>query len=263
MSHSLRILVGCAALATGTWILTATARADAPEVPKDSYKKAADADLKFLQTRLDDLAKKQAAGGKLLDGQVKPALGIALVLSAYGDKLGDGALKGDAIKVAEAIDKKDFKGASALAKKLAVKPGAAGKPGELPKPFKDEVMLAAVMSPFRGGTVGGLNIDRDIKDMTKGNNPTKIDPAAVEILAVRSAVINAYGFHHPNDKAKVKDEYKKLWEKWSSESTDPEQADRHGKRGKWKAADEKKLKGLLTNLNARCTDCHNKFRDDE
>ena len=262
MSHTLRTLIGCAALAAGLWAVTAAAAADVPDLSKDSYKKAAAADLKFLQTRLADLAKIQAAGGKLLDGQVKPALGVAMLLSVYGDALGDAALKADAVKVAEAIAQKNFKGANELAQKLAVKPGAAPKPGAPPKPFKDELMLAAVMSPFRGGSVGGLNIDRDIKDMTKTMGATKIDPAAVEVLAVRSAVINAYGFHSPNDKGRVNDTNKKLWEKYATESTDLSKQ-LVAEAAKGKGADEKKLKTMLSTLNARCTDCHNKFRDDE
>jgi hypothetical protein len=262
VSHPLRTLVGCAALAAGLWAITPAPAADAPELTKDAYKRTADADLKFLQDRLADLVKKEATGAKLLDGQVKPALGVSLALSAYGDALGDAALKSDAVKVAEAIVKKDFKGADALAKKLAVKPGTPGKAGPLAKPFKDELMLAAVMSPFRGGSVGGLNIDKDIKDLTKSKDPTKIDPAAVEILGVRSAVLNAYGLHVPNDTAKVNDNNKKLWEKWSGESVDLSKQIA-AEAGKGKSADEKKLKDMLGKLNARCTDCHNKFRDNE
>jgi hypothetical protein len=182
--------------------------------------------------------------------------------SDYGDAQGDAALKADAQKVAEEIAKKNFKGANDLAQKLAVKPGKPGKPQPVPRPFKDELMLASVMSPFRGGSVGGLNIDRDIKDLTKSMGATKIDPAHVEILAVRSAVINAYGFHVPNDKAKVNDANKKLWEKWSAESTELSKQIAT-EAGKGKTADEKKLKALLTNLNRSCTDCHNKFRDDD
>jgi hypothetical protein len=263
VNYLLRTLTGCAAMAVGLWaITTASAAPDVPDLPAASYKKAAEADLKFLQDRLADLAKKNAAGAKLLDGQVKPALGVALTLTVYGDALGDAALKADAIKVAEAIMKKDFAAADALAKKLAVKPGTPGKPGALPAPFKSEVMLAGVMSPFRGGSVGGLNIDRDIKDMTKANMPTKIDPAAVEILAVRSAVINAYGFHHPNDKASVKPDNKKKWEKWSSDSLDlSKQIAVEAAKGK--GANEANLKKMLSTLNARCTDCHNAFRDDD
>ena len=262
MSHSLRTLAGCAALAAGLWAVTAAAAAEGvPDLSKETYKKAADADLKFLQTRLGELAKKQAAGEKLLDGQVKPALGVAMLLSVYGDALGDAALKADAVKVAEAIFKKDFKGADGLAQKLAVKPGA-GKAGPLPKPFKDEIMLGAVMSPFRGGSVGGLNIDRDIKDMSKAAGGAKIDPAAVELLAARSAVINAYGFHVPNDKANVKMDNKKKWEKWSTDSVDlSKQIAVEAAKGA--KADEKALKKMLATLNARCTDCHNAFRDDD
>lgn len=265
MSYTLRTLFGCLALAAGVWATMPAppaAAADVPDLSKDSYKKAAEADLKFLQTRLGELAKKQAAGDKLLDGQIKPALGVAMLLSVYADALGDGALKTDAVKVAEAIFAKKFADAETLAKKLTVKPGAPGKAGALPKPFKDDVMLAAVMSPFRGGSVGGLNIDRDIKDMTKKMNPIKIDPAAVEILAARSAVINAYGFHHPNEKASVKADNKKKWEKWSTDSVDlSKQIAAEAAKGA--KSDEAKLRTLLTTLNARCTDCHNAFRDDE
>ena len=262
MNYTIRSLTGCAALAFGVWAITSTATANTPNLPTESYKKAADADLKFLKARLNELARKQAAGERLLDGRIKPALGVSLLLAVYGDALGDATLKADALKVAEAINSKDFKSAQALAKKMAVKPGKPGKIGALPKPFKSDLMLATVMNPFRGGTVGGLNIDRDIKDMTKTTNPTKIDPAAVEILAVRSAVINAYGFQHPNDKAAVKPENKKKWEKYSADAVDfSNQIAAEAAKGA--KADDKKLKMLLNNLNARCTECHNDFRDDE
>jgi hypothetical protein len=262
MRYAFRSIACFGVLAIALCATNHPATADTPVMPKDSVKKTADADLKFLQDRLSDLVKKQASGAKLLDGQIKPALGASLMLSVYGDALGDAALKADAIKVAEAINKKDFKAAEGLAQKLAVKPGTPGKPGALPKPFKEDLMLAAVMSPFRGSTVGGLGIDKDIKDMTKTTNPAKIDPAAVEMLAVRSAVINAYGFHVPNDKAKTKPENQKEWQKLATAATDLSNqiATEAGKGAK---ADEKKLKMLLTTLNARCTDCHNKFRDDE
>ena len=260
MTHSLRTLAGCAALAVGTWFLSTSATAGTPDLPKDSYKKAADAEMAFLKTRTAELAAKAAGGMKAPDGQVKPAVGAAMMLAVYADVLGDAALKGDAIKLAEALIKKDFKAAAEGAKKLSAKPGA-GKPGgEMPKVAKYE--LTEMMSPFRGKSVGGMNIDRDIKDMIKKEGATKIDPAAVEILAVRSAVINEFAIHAPNDKASVKAESKAQWEKWSKDSVEvSKQLATEAAKGK--GADEKKLKTLLSNLNARCTDCHNKFRDDE
>jgi hypothetical protein len=226
-------------------------------LPRDSYKRAADADLKFLQERLAELAKKQADGEKILAGRAKPALGVALMLSVYADALGDEALRTGSLGAAGAIEKKDFKAASALAQKLVVKPGTAGKVRDVPKPFKDELVLAATQSVFRGSRVGGLNIDRDIQDMTKVNNPKPIDPAAVELLAVRSAVISEFAFHSPDDRAKAKATETKLWEKWSRESTKVSQqlADEAAKGEK---ADVQKLRKLLTTLNARCTDCHSR-----
>jgi cytochrome c556 len=261
VTHLFRSLVGCAALAAGAWAVTAAAAETAPDLPAESYKKAADADLKFLQTRLGELVKKEA-DGKVPDGQVKPALGAALLLAVYAEALGDTALKAGALKVAEALDGKKFKDAEAAAKGLAVKPGKAVKAAALPKPLKDDKMLVAIMSPTRGASVGGLNIDRDIKDLGKAAGGAKLDPAAVEILGVRSAVINAYGFHSPNDKAKTNDGNKKLWEKYSSESVSlSKQIAIEAALGA--KADEKKLRTNLGLLNRSCTECHNKFRDDE
>jgi hypothetical protein len=257
VSHSPRTLVACAALAAGLWTLAVAEAADAPEPSKDAFKKAADADLKFLQTRAAELAKKAASGAKTPDGQVKPAIGTALTLAAYSDAVGDAALKPAALKVADLLSKKDFKGADAAAQKLAVKPGAPGKLGTPPKPFKDETMLDVVMSPFRGAGVGGLGIEKDIQDALKAG--AKFDPAALELLGVRVAVLNSYGQQVPNDKATVNAANTKLWAKWSSESVE---------QGKLLAAeaakakpDDKKLKTILSAINAKCVDCHEKFRD--
>jgi cytochrome c556 len=112
------------------------------------------------------------------------------------------------------------------------------------------------MSPFRGGSVGGLNIDRDIKDMIKVRDPKPIDPAAVEVLAVRTAVISAFAEQSPDEKARAKPNNLRTWEKWSRDSVEAsKQLVEEAAKGK--SADEKKLKTLLTTLNARCTDCHN------
>jgi hypothetical protein len=262
-----RALAGCAVLAVGLWFLTSAASAGVPELPTESYKKAAEAELAFLKTRTAELAAKAAMGEKPVDGQIKPAIGSAMMLSVYAEVLGDAALKADAVKLAETLLKKDantkmpnFKAAAEQSKKLTLKPGA-GKPGG-PMPKLDKYELTEIMSPFRGKTVGGLNIDRDIKDMTKKEMPTKIDPAAVEILAVRSAVISEFAIHYPNDKAKVKPDNLKKWDKYSKESVDfSKQLAVEAAKGK--AADEKKLKTLLSSLLGRCTACHNDFRDDE
>jgi hypothetical protein len=257
MSRALRSLGCFAALALGLCALTAPA-ADAPDLPKDSVKKAADADLKFVQARVAELAQKQAKGEKVLDGRLKPALGAALCLAAYGDALGDAALKAGGTKIAEALAKKDVKTADMVAKGLAVKPGT-GKAGALTSPLKPEQTLEVAMSPFRGQTVGGLNIDRDIKDWSKAG--AKLDPAAVEVLAVRSAFLNAYAHGAPNDKAKTNPANQKLWDKWASEATTASKS-LAAEAAKGAKADEKKMKTLLSGVYGRCNDCHEKFRDE-
>jgi hypothetical protein len=259
VKFSLRTAVGCAALAA----VCATAAADinTPDVPVASYKKAAEADLKFVQTRAAEVAKVSAAGEKVKDGQYKPAIGAALLLAAYADALGDAALKGDALKVADSLQKKDFKAAGELAAKLALKPGT-GKLGPLAKPFKDGVQLELIMQPYRVTVGGGMGIEKDIRDAIKKDNPAKLDPAAVELLAVRTAVLNAYSFHVPNEKATIKADSKKLWEKYSSESVGLAK-DLAAEAAKGAKADEKKMRTLLSGIDGRCKECHNKFRDDE
>lgn len=261
MKLPLRTLLGCAALAAGLCAVTGLAAANTPDLPAASYLKAAAADLKFVQVRAADLAKKAAAGDKVPDGQSKPAVGAALLLAAYADALGDAALKGDALKVAEALQKKEFKAAGELAAKLTVRAGS-GKAGPLPKPFKEEAMLAVIMQPYRVATGGGMNIEKDIRELTKKDRPAKLDPEAVEVLAVRTAVLNAYSVHVPNEKATIKAENKKLWEKYATESVQIGK-DLAAEAAKGAKADEKKLRVLLSGLDARCKDCHNKFRDDE
>ena len=72
MTIRLRLTAGAAALAAGLWFLSGAAAA--PILPPDTYKKAAEADVKFLQTRLDEIAKAE----KPLDSKVKPAAAAKL-----------------------------------------------------------------------------------------------------------------------------------------------------------------------------------------
>ncbi|MCS6863549.1 MAG: cytochrome c [Gemmataceae bacterium] len=240
--------------------LAATAQADNAATAADSYKKAAEADVKFLQTRLAELAQKQAAGENLLQGHIKPALGVALLLAAYGQAMGDNTLRGEALKIIDAIQAKKFADANTLAKNLAVKPGQPGKLDALPKPLPPDAMLEAVMNPYRLTKVGGLNIEKDIRDMIKGNNPLKIEPAAVEVLAVRTAVLSAYASHYPNPEAQKTPADKKQWEKWSLEAMELSQQ-LAAEATKGSTADTMKMKKLLTEINNTCNHCHEKYRD--
>jgi hypothetical protein len=258
VSHTLRTLTGCTALAAGLWAVTAAALADTPQLPKDSYKKAAEADLKFLQTRLEELA----AAEEPKDGKVKPAIGAALALAVYADALGDANLKADAMKIAEALNVKnrDFKAASGVAKKMAVKPGSGPGKGGLPKLAKEDKMLEYAMQAFRPKAGGGLGVERDLDEYTSKKMPKAITAAEVELLAVRTAVSLEFASHYPNEKARKTPADTKKWEKMSADSVGlTKQILAETGKGK---PDEKALRKLLDNLSAKCSDCHGMYRDD-
>lgn len=268
MTNPLRTLVGCAALAAGLWLLSSPAPAGTPDLPADSYKKAADADLKFLQKRLDELAKSDEPSLR----SAKPAVAVTLLLAAYADALGDKAFKDEVLKVGEAINAKKYKDADALAKKLTIKAGSGKAGGDLPKldafekaKDKDVTYLPTTMKLFSNAVVlklpSGMNIEKDLKDWTAKGSTVKLDPAAVELLAVRSAVLNEYAHAFPNEKARNSPANLKEWQKLSKESVDlsKELITESTK----KTPDLKLLRTKLTALEAACTNCHGKYRFDD
>ena len=251
MTTQLRLLTGGTALVAGLYFLTAVSAA--PPLDKDVYKAVAEADVAQLQKHLETINTKP--------DQVKryapTAKALAVMLATYGEATGDEALKTAAGKTAEAIGKKDYKGAAEAAKGLAVKAGSAPlKSSDLAKTHK--FSLEEVMSPFRGSKVGGLNIEKDIRDTMNGKIP--VDPATIELIGARTAVLGEYSVTMPNDKASTNDANKKKWEGWSKDMVEM------GKKlsdmgAKGKAADSKEIIKLLKSLDAKCSDCHNAFRD--
>ena len=266
MTAPFRVLVGGTALFAGLWFLSAAVAA--PNLPKDSYKKAAEADIEQLQKHL-----------AVINGDPKEAKryaptvkSLAMMLAMYAEATGDEALRGQALKVGEASNKllaearkaenaEGIRDASAavakLAKELVVKPGNAPlTPANLQNQNKYE--LDEVMSPFRGSKVGGLNIDRDLKDMTKKMEAVPIEPAAVELLAARASILGEYMQYFPN--GKVNNAAKMTqWANWSKETVElSKQLAEESSKGK--KADGVKLQGLLKRLEDNCAACHAEFR---
>jgi hypothetical protein len=240
----LRLAAGGATLAAGLWLL-ASATAAPPDLPKDSYKKAIDAEVAAIQKTLNGGAPDKRAANTIR--------AQAMLIAVYGEATGNGDLTAQAVKVAEAAAKKDWMAADKEAKALASPPKGGKVTGPLHQQAKFD--LDSSMSPFRLGKVGGLNIEADIRAGAKGG---PIDPKAAELLAVRSAAIGSYALHYPNEKATANAGNKSKWEKLSNEmmSISKDIATEAGKGG-----DQKKMAGLFKRLDANCTNCHNEFRD--
>ncbi|MCE9568366.1 MAG: cytochrome c [Planctomycetes bacterium] len=252
MTTRLRLLVGSTALLAGFCFLTSAAAAP-PTLPAETYKKVAETDLAQLQEHIATAAK----GGQDAKRFGPTAKTLAMMLAMYGEATGDAALRDGAVKVAEAIQAKDFAAAGTAAKALAIKGGGkALAPNGLAG--KAKFGLEEVMSPFRGSKVGGLNIEKDLREMIKGTTPA--DPAAVQVLVARTAVLGEYTASFPNEKASINASNKAKWEKWSKDMIDvSKKLDAEASKGK--GGDAKEIAKLLKLLDAKCSDCHNEFRD--
>jgi hypothetical protein len=278
VTHLFRAAVCGTALATGVWFFSG-ATAAPPALPKATYKKAVEADITLLKQQLDWIAKNPAdANAKAAARTVKT---LAVMLATNAETTGDAALREQSVKIAEASDKlaavvkprpamrdekavvDEAKAVAALASKLEFKPGAAPLKGTDPHKMKG-FDLEHVMTPFRpgmdpdGGNRGGANIEKDIRDAVKEK---KVDPAAVEILAARTAVIGEYTLAYPNEKATVNPANKKEWETLTKDMMDiskklSEEA------AKGKGASDKALLTMLGSLNDKCYKCHSTFRDE-
>lgn len=249
MTTRIRLTVGSIALLAGACSI---AHAAAPALPAESYKKAAEADLAQLKKHLETCDAEPAQAKRF--GPTAKA--VALMVALYGEATGDEALRDGGVKAAEAIAKKDYKGALAAVKDLAPKGGSkALADGKVHS--KAKFGLEEAMSPFRGGKVGGLNIEKDIRDAMKSGTA---DPAALQLLAVRTAALGEFTAAFPNDKAKTNKGNEAKWDKWSKDMVDlSKKIDAEAAKGK--AADAKEIVKTLKLLDAKCSDCHNEFRD--
>ncbi|MBX9626849.1 MAG: cytochrome c, partial [Gemmataceae bacterium] len=214
--------------------------ATAADLPAASAKKAAAADVAALQEKLDAIAADPAK----TKGAVRTARALALTLAAYGDEG-----KAAAGSVLEALHGKTPDAKKALEALKAGKGGGA---------LGDKHDLEDVMSPFRAAKVGGLNIEKDLKD---GAKTGKLAAADAEVLGARCVALAEYTLKMPNDKAKTSPAMTKNWEKWTKDmaAAGKAVADEAGKGDK---ADAKKLTAALKKLDSSCTNCHNQFRDE-
>lgn len=233
-----RRLTGVAGLVAVTWLV---AESGVSAAPKDAADPAVEADLAFLKAGLEkDLAGKEKRAVPTLKAA---AMNLALAGSAD--------LREQAVKVAAAIGKKDYAGAKALAAKLSPAAGSHGDPAKLIDAGKYD--LAEVMSAYRAEKVGGMNLDKDIKAISKG---TSKDAKLAATVAARTALLAEYTAALPAEKAAANDAGKKKWEALSKDQLEAAKG-----LAAAAAAGGPDLAKKATALDASCTACHNQFRD--
>ena len=244
---SIRYLAAAAGLTAGV-LLAATAK---EPLPAGVTEKLIEGDIAYLQKQLEKSTPEKRA--------VPTIKATAMLLAVYAQENLAGAkadqmagLRAGSLKIAEAVAKKDFAGAKAAAAGLKDAKGGDKKAIDLSKQAK--INVDEMMSAFRKGTVGGRNIEADLKAQSK----TLTDVGLAAEIGGRAAAIATLSEKLPP--AAATGAKAKQWTDWCKEMTE------HGtalanEAGKGATADKKKVSTLLNKLDKTCVDCHKVFKD--
>ncbi len=252
----IRRFVGGAGLVAGLMFAVAatetSAKAPTP-LPPVVTGKMIDGDIAFLQKGLAKAPDKAAV-------PTLKATAMIIALYAQNNLTGDdaaamAALRAQALKVVEAIAKKDFKAASTEAGKLKSPPASTDtKALKLHELHKFE--LSEVMSAFRNAP-RGLNIEKDIREQAKAKAP---DAKLSGEVAAHSILLGEFMSAMPSEKAAANPANKKKWDGYTSDMTKLAK-DIVDESAKGDKADKALVKSKLSKLDGSCTACHNEFRE--
>lgn len=242
--NAMRFVAAAAGISTGVWLA-----AQAADVPADVTVKVVEGDVAFLQKQLEKTPEKRVVPTIKATAILLAQTAQDNLKGAQGDQMA--GMRAAAIKVAEAVAKKDFAAAKTAAAGLTGAKGGDKATIDLSKTAK--ISLEEIMSSFRKGTVGGRNIEADLKAQVKELK----DLALAAEIGARCAVIADLSEKLPP--GTTTGDKLKQWQTLSREMKilGTDLAAEAGKSG----ADRKKVTDLLKKLEKNCTDCHNKFRD--
>jgi len=202
------------------------------------------ADIAFLQKGLaKDPQKREIPTLK--------AAALLVALNAQNGKRDQSGIRDGALAVAEAISKKDYAKAKTLVAALADAKPTDKKAVGLVEVSK--IGLEEVMSCFRKGTVGGLNLEADVKAYGKAVGDVK----AAGVAGGRIALIADYTLMLPPEN--TTGDKKAQWDKWSKEMGKLG-SDVTTEVGKGDKADKALLMKTFKALEVNCNACHTVFR---
>lgn len=232
---------GCLAAVALTAGTAPTAPTD--PLPDATTPKLIEAEIAFLKKGFEkDLKKEKSA----VAGLRAAALNVALY--------GSGDLRAQALKVAAALEKKDYAGGKEAAAKLTAAAGTPGDPAALIK--SSNLTIAEVMTPYKTEKLGGLNIEADIRKQGK----KLTDAKAVELIAARTVALSEFTMLLPNDKGGSNPGNQKKWDSYSKGILKASK-DLLAEAAKGDKADKLKLEKGLRNVEATCNACHETFKN--
>jgi hypothetical protein len=242
----IRRLSATAGLLVAVWISVAPTRSAADEkLPPDVATALVGKDIAYLQKELAKTPEKRA---------VPTLKTTAMLIALQAQQSGQGGLRDQALKVAGALAKKDYAGAKTAA--AGLKPGAGGGAAPVDLTKQHNFDLAELMSAYRNATVGGRNMEKDIRTQAK----KVTDPELVRDIGARVVLVSHYTLKMPAEKAAANPANRKKWDGYSND-TEKLAAEIMTEAAKGAGADKAALAKKLKALDASCTACHNEFRD--
>jgi hypothetical protein len=240
----IRLFAAVAGITSAMW-LTATA---ADKVPTAVADKVIESDLAYLKKQLEKEPEKRAIPTIKATAIMLAAVADEGIKGPNADKMA--SLRAGALEIAEAVAKKDFAAAKTALTNVKT---AKGDKKEIDLSKQAKINLDEVMSTFRKGTVGGRNIEADIKDQIKNlkdNNIAARVGAHTSVLGTLTEKLpppNTTG-----DKLKA----------WQDISKQMKQAGLDlAEEASKSDADKKKVVSALMKLEKTCVDCHKIFRE--
>jgi hypothetical protein len=231
------------------WLVTRAPAAD--PLPPSLTQQLIDGDITYLQKVLAKTPEKRAVS------TIK-ASALLLAFNAQSNLAGNrgaamAGLRDQAVKVAEAMAKKDYAAAKAAAAGLNA--ATVGDKKEIVLYTHAKIDISEVMSAFRKSTVGGRNVEDDLKTMAK-KGVTDVKRAG----GVAGRTFAAAHFAAKLPPTGLNDAKMKQWNDFVKDMTSISK-DFSAEAGKGDAADKKKLGAYAQKLDKNCVDCHAVFKD--
>jgi cytochrome c556 len=260
-THVRLLLLAAVTLALGGWFLGGADRGTAADekggfaqiIPEPDANKLIQEDADYVKEKLSNPDPKNGKRARM----------AAIMIAVYADSAqgaGRGKLAGvrdTALKVAENAKAKDFAAAMKDVNSLKDLKGNGGK-GTFPK----ELDVEDIMRPFGLPSTGGLGIEKELLTLGKARRPMAVNDKKAEQLALygyRAAAIAQLAKRHPSDDAQKTAANRKKWDEWSDDMEKAAVEFAKAARSK----NPQQIKSAVIKLNNSCSQCHEKFRNED